>query len=301
MRFSELTLASGGKSVDKSWAEVERVPQISRPLGAQVRGTWLWHANIIASDPSGVLAFASAHGINRIYLQFSASVPKGAYSSFILDAHQRGIEVDALGGEPSWALVRPELGVVAFLRRVTEYNQAEPRDTRFAGAHLDIEPYVLPEWQDERRTVIGGWMRAVSAAEDVTHQAGIRISLDLPFWLRTLAAADDQERLGTWMLEHADSCAIMAYRTSLDGANGIVAVAAPWLREAGRLGRPALVAVATSLEGEKAGDGFRDQKDLEACLLRLPRAFAHDAGFGGYAVHSLERWVRLARTGPAAG
>lgn len=260
-----------------------------------IQAMWLWHTSLILSDPSQVLAFAQTHGINRIYVQVSRSVPSSAYASFIGNASSDGIAIEALDGDPSWAQDPNHAGLLSFVSWTAAYNAAAPQAARFAGLHLDMEPYTLPAWQTNRDAVIQDWQFAIQAFEVAAHQAHLPTCIDLPFWLDNFTVSGSQEPLGSWMLQHADSIAIMAYRTRADGPNGIAAISQPLLLDAASMNRPVVIGVDTTSASTTSGvsASFSNEQELTQQLTLLGQILGKDPSYAGYSVNEYETWSTM--------
>lgn len=261
-------------------------------------GMWLWHTALIASTASDILDFAAAHAVNAIFLQASSRVPYSDYASFIERARGHGIDVEAVNGDPAWALPSGSASVRAFVDWVEAYHQASRPLERFTGLHLDLEPYTLPEWQTDRAALIRGWANAVKTFSQAAQDIGLAGTLDVPFWLNTLTLPDSEQPLGSWMVRQVSRIAVMAYRTSALGRGGIVSIATPLLHAAQDAHRQAVVAVDTSPTNPPPGSVQTSfyglsQRVLDQQLSLVDEALSNEPGYAGHAVNAYEDWPTL--------
>lgn len=63
------------------------------------------------------------------------------------------------------------------------------RPVGFDGIHLDIEPYVLPQWAADHDAVIQTWESNLSAFLGKTSGSGLELGIDIPFWFDGYSAS----------------------------------------------------------------------------------------------------------------
>lgn len=67
-----------------------------------------------------------------------------------------------LDGAPDWVLAEKQGKLHQFIDWVNTYNNSVPPGERFNGIHLDVEPYVLPQWRSDPDKMLGLWMDTIS-------------------------------------------------------------------------------------------------------------------------------------------
>ncbi|MDF2682995.1 MAG: hypothetical protein K0R47_4185 [Brevibacillus sp.] len=261
------------------------------------KATWLWHTELIASEPEEILSFSREQGVNLIYLQIDSSKKPAYYQSFIRDAHRAGVDVHALSGSPKWALKENREKVVALASWLLAYNQSVADEEKFTGLHLDIEPYLLPEWKTNQESVISQWMENVKAYVDLARQdPELEIGCDIPFWLDKIYLTDAPDTaLSQWLIAQHDHVAIMSYRDRAEGPNSISALVPQELGWADDLGKKIMLGVETKQSNEGNFVSFYEEgaQYLNQELSKLPALMADHPSFGGIAVHSYEHWKVL--------
>ncbi len=245
--------------------------------------------------------FSKTNGVTHIYLYVDRKrVSPNDYSRFIKAAADQGIRVEALGGEPAWGLKQNRRQLQDFIEWVASYNTNVSEGERFSGIHLDIEPYLLPEWSAEKIRVIEEWLSNMDfAANEVKRLGnGIGVALDVPFWIQSIEVPGyDQLRVGTWMLKRFDTLVLMNYRDAADGRDGIVSNAIPMLEEATSSGKAVVVGVETapSREGSKTTFYEEGYEIMERELNKSQAHFEAYGGFKGFAIHGFPHWFRSAK------
>ncbi|WKL02346.1 hypothetical protein Q0F98_40110 [Paenibacillus amylolyticus] len=154
--------------------------------GADIQAAWVWQAQSV-SNGDELLANAAKHKINRLYVNVDMTLSKEVYQTFIAKASRAGIAVEALGGDPSWALSGREGPMLRLASWVSDYNQAAEPNEQFDAIHLDIKPYVLPAWKEDAQPLVQSWVANMNLLfEQVRQDGAVAVNIDLPFWLDSL-------------------------------------------------------------------------------------------------------------------
>ncbi|MET3292951.1 UNVERIFIED_CONTAM: hypothetical protein ABID98_005648 [Brevibacillus sp. OAP136] len=261
------------------------------------KATWLWQSQLISSEPEQIIAFAKEHGVTLLYVNFSPTRKAAEYQAFIKKATASGIAVHALGGERSWGLEQNRPRLLAWVDLVLAYNAGVSKEERFTGIHLDIEPYLLPEWKTKQSDVIGQWMGNIKAyTAKVRKTPALEIGCDIPFWLDSIALPNDAAAsFGKWLIAQHDHTAVMAYRDRAVGSNSISALSAQELAFADELGKRIFVAVEAKKSGEGNFVSFAEEGKtyMNAQLAKLSLLLSEHPSFAGNAVHSYEYWKTM--------
>lgn len=226
------------------------------------RGLWVWNTAELLSGAASVdelLSRARMWRLNEIYLQLphDPGAPlrwrqesDAALAALIRRLKSRRLKVHALDGMAAMGLPELRSPVVELAREVSRYNARCGRRCQFDALHLDIEPYLLPEFGGRRRAELLDSTTATLAA--VRHAIEpLPLWIDIPFWYDE---GEEQGRPGTPCERHAfltrawnsvDGVIVMSYRTSADGADGLAMHALGEATLAKASGRPFLFAVET--------------------------------------------------------
>ncbi|XID90349.1 hypothetical protein ACF3MZ_17555 [Paenibacillaceae bacterium WGS1546] len=267
-----------------------------------VLATWVWDTTTLMEDKSEMLAFAQDQGVNVIFLYVDRkSRDFEPYRAFVEEAHGLGIEVEALGGDPAWGLTDYRQEIEAFIEWIDDYHEAVGERAAFDGIHVDIEPYLLKEWEQDRDQVVRQWMdNAAYLVGRVQQQdVALRVSADLPFWIHQIPARPD-ESLGAWMIERFDRVVLMNYRNFAIGDNGIVEHALPMIREGTKAGKPVIVGLETGPtdEGEHVTFHGKGTSSLQR-QMRLSHIFMRwHTGYEGFSIHHYQSWKEASESNP---
>ncbi|MFM1651129.1 hypothetical protein ACI7RC_03385 [Brevibacillus sp. B_LB10_24] len=261
-----------------------------------IRATWLWNTPMIASEKDQIISFVKENGINLIYLQVNRRlVTKEQYRAFLKSAHEAGIEVHALDGAPDWALGKNQDRLTALVTWVKDYNQSVAEDERFRGVHVDIEPYLLPEWKQDKSAVIRQWIDNVQVfVQQAKSDPELETGADTPFWLDTLQVSDDPgaETVSRWMARTFDHVTLMAYRNHAEGPNGILQITQNKLAEADELGRRIVIGVniRESTEGDFVTFYKEGAEEMEQQIAIVDERLSGRPSYAGISIHDYQNW-----------
>ncbi|GED68293.1 hypothetical protein BRE01_19950 [Brevibacillus reuszeri] len=271
------------------------------PAEKKSKATWIWQSEIIGQDKQQVLEFCEQNEINLIYLRIDMNKPSDYYRSFIREATAQGIEVHAVAGHPAWAFESNQKRMMNIVAWVKKYNLESEKDERIRGIQLDIEPYLLPQWETERERVIREWQANVEVfTEAVRDETGLTSSVALAFWLDDIPTPDDPDMpLSKWMIDQFDTICIMAYRDKLEGSNGILALIEQEMHQADELGKRVLVAVNMKKDvNDHVSFAEEGVVEMNRVLSLLPEHLEQHPSYNGVAIHDYRYWREAAASMP---
>ncbi|WP_127592882.1 copper amine oxidase N-terminal domain-containing protein [Paenibacillus lautus] len=274
------------------WQPAHNRVNIMSSVASVPKGTWIWDSNIIKQDQDKIISFAKMKGVTSIYLQVDRDIDSAIYEGFIRKTKSEGIQVEALEGRPEWAYKSKQEDIQKFIAWVKAYNSSVGPEASFSGLHFDIEPYALSEWTKDNKTILESWMDNMRLIEKETKGSGLKIAIDVPFWLNTINVPGKDYSMSAWMLEKFDCLVIMNYRNHALGSNGIVENAQAMLREASTLKKKVVVAVETlkSKEGPRVSFYSMSSEVMEKELQSAHNQLAHYASYAGFAIHDFKSW-----------
>lgn len=274
------------------WQPARNLVSIMTSVANVPKGTWIWDSHIIKQDQEKMISFAKMKGVTSIYLQVDRDIDPAIYEGFIRKAKSEGIQVEALEGRPEWVYKSKQEDIRNFIAWVKTYNFAVGPEGSFTGLHFDIEPYALSEWTKHNKAILESWMDNMRLIEKETKGSGLKISMDVPYWLNTIHVPGKNYSMSAWMLEKFDCLVIMNYRNHALCNNGIVENAQVMLREASTLKKKIVVAVETvkSTEGPRVSFYSISNKVMEKELQSAHNQLAHYASYAGFAIHDFKSW-----------
>lgn len=233
------------------------------------RFAWQWSMTPVLSDAAArtaLLDLMTAQRIGTVWAQVSTEAdgpappaPRGGSGAvvprplrlarpddwrvFIAEARRRGIQVEALDGDPTWALKAYHAGPLGVVDAVLAYNAASKPEERFAGIHFDIEPYLLISWRfpRSREQLLRELLDLATRCQRRVREAGgVRFGVDIPFWWDSI---DDgtgrpigdtlfegvRKSAARHLIDRLDNVGIMNYRNTAAGTDGMIAHGTPIL------------------------------------------------------------------------
>jgi len=245
---------------------------------ASPRALWVWDGPV-----DQAIDVAESDGFDVLFVYAPPGFDPAPYRDFVNRAASLGIEVYAMGGDPSWATDK----------RVWQDWVAEVEAAAiFDGAVADVEPYLLPEWSEpgSQQKLINKYLHRLN---DARRQA---VSIDLiaavPFWW-DLAEFDRRgESLVERVVDRSDGLVVMAYRDHAAGADGIIEHASAEVATASAAGKIAWIGVETGDAGlDKVTFAEEGRSYLAGELALVDAEFAGE--LAGVAVHHYGAWIVL--------
>lgn len=252
--------------------------------------TWVWEQ----PDPGALAAWVAAHQVRDVFVATPVRWEDPGRRDDVRRLRAllpRTVRLHALGGDPGW--VHDPRAALTWLStaRSTEV---------FDGAHLDVEPWVLPDWASDRDEVVHAYLRVLG---DLVRADHLPLEADVAFWLHEVLVPADADhpqprRLDEAVLDLLPAVTVLAYRRSVTGPDSITALAAPTLAAARARGRRCRVGVETRDLGPDPGarrQTFfgRPRRELDAALRTADTLLGGWSGWAGTAVHDYPGWVAL--------
>lgn len=240
---------------------------------ADATATWVWRSPV---DPGGTVSFAVSRGLREVYLAVGAGGVDRPTAKLAEALRANGIAVAALGGDPGWTLDHD-----AALRWAERVTAGAP----FDGVHLDVEPWVLPDWPQQARRLMDSY-----AALIATVAARGPLAVDVVPWL-----ADEHRGALAHVVRHCDAITVLAYR---DRAQRILTDVRDIQEICRAVGRRYRIGVETQPVGPSLPSGVTFGDDGSAAMARELSSVVSgidDDLFEGFAVHHLDSWRAMRR------
>ncbi|KAF2713907.1 hypothetical protein K504DRAFT_462385 [Pleomassaria siparia CBS 279.74] len=196
------------------------VPLLSpRATQTHSRSMWLWNSDIILNSTS-VSDFISVakspkNNINRVYALMDRDMGNAVWQSFIQQCTARGITVEALTGDAQWIVGGTSGGGPTLkyeLNWLKQYQNSAPLGARFAGIHMDIEPWGLSGWSSNEQTYVNSLVSIVNTVSTFAKSNSLTVASDLPFWANQIPCQG--VFLDTCLLPLLDAVNFMTYRNT---------------------------------------------------------------------------------------
>ncbi|PSL40115.1 hypothetical protein B0H99_106131 [Planomicrobium soli] len=260
-----------------------------------VRATWLWNPWMIYSDEAGTLAFLESKGVNKVYVQIDADIPSSVYRSFIEKAGAKGMRIFALDGAPGWVAPKGAIAQDQLMAWVKTYQTGSTAKQKFAGIHLDVEPYLYSGWNTNRAATVKAYQDLLTKAKNSATTLKLPLEADLPFWFDEISYKNTYGKgvLAEWVIAKTDSVSIMSYR---DTAPFIIDLVKNELAYGQKYGKTVVVGVETDQTDEGSSISFYEEGEafMNQQLSIVTNHYSSHPGFGGIAIHHVDSWKTMA-------
>ncbi|MBI3322447.1 MAG: hypothetical protein HYZ94_02060 [Candidatus Omnitrophica bacterium] len=308
--------------------EIERITQQNLPRAQRdersPRALWVWKWDPVNKPDvrKDMLEFARRTAIERIYIYLGEEpLPKTAkdyqenLAAFVKEAHAQGIEVQALQGNPLWALKEYHSRVTEWIGGFLEFNRARPPEERLDGVHMDIEPYLTQEWETgDREKLKAEFLELLAACRKLIDEdngksksvpgtgtvPGTKSDGPRPWARGPLAKKpflmglaiplfyNREPEMEEKLLSYLDYAALMDY---YDTSRDIIQEGRAHMALAEKAGVAMVIGVETQdlvqmNQGKRRNTFFEEGwEEMERELAAVSRAFADSASFDGVAIH----------------
>ncbi len=289
---------------------------------AEMRGMWIYKTDEIASSASASNAlfdFCAQRHITDLFWQVHFErLPDGGRPlqnteptrTFLQRAHARSLRIHALFGDPSHTLRAKHGIVLASVDGILIFNREGATDAHFDGVHLDIEPHGLPQW---KKAELAQKCDLLTQFVEVNHKAvsrahaedpGLIYGVDIVFWLDKTTpigkpaypvifqgiAKDAAKHL----LDCVDHVAIMSYRDTAEGKNGIISLVAKTIAYADTTKAKVFVGAKMANIGPKM-EGFYGMTEAQmmSALKAVDDAYTPHPGYAGLAFFMYEAFKTM--------
>lgn len=147
---------------------------------------------------------------------------------------EKHINVYGLDGSPEWGLYERHEVPLTMVKLIAAYNASAAYKEKLAGAHFDIEPYLLLGFNDPelRQQIIYENLDLKKKLSTLCTEHQLILGLDIPFWYEDpdstgLAAThisfnNKAQAASYHMIDLAKHVAIMGYRNFTFGSDGMI-------------------------------------------------------------------------------
>ena len=175
--------------------------------GRTADGLFSWRGEAIADETAraALLAVAQKNGIGAIYQEADADE---AFAAFCIEAEAQGVQTFLLVGQPKWALDASGTRQCEAVERAAALGAD--------GVVLDVEPYLLNEWDTDRAALVESWICGTVAAKRLCEQKNLLLIVCVPYYLEDRIDAAQYERL---VGDGCDALAVMNYYRKNEAAH----------------------------------------------------------------------------------
>lgn len=292
------------------------------PAAAAVpRAVWVWEADTFQlldreDQWNKTFAFLARWNLTTVYLYADEYRGRNIirdepekYRRLIAALHGRGCKVYALLGSmylktQRYILPERRAAAVQMFENVLRYNAGNAAGERFDGVNIDIEPYLLDDWGENRTLHVTRYLDLAAEFMRLKDKAGDTLAVGpaIPFWfdgIDDIVWKGKRQRLSDHVQNIYDYVAIMDYRNFARGADGIIAHATDELEYADRTGKTVVIGVETlQTDPRKVTFYGMGHAAMEGQLRIAEIEFLSHPSFSGFAIHHLGSYLNMTDSKP---
>lgn len=267
---------------------------LSVDAAASERATWLWNPWVIVSDGAGTIALLQKKQVNKVYMQIDRDIPMKIYRSFIGKAFAKGIQVYALDGSAEWVAPKGYISQNQLMSWIGKYQSGSTSAQKFAGVHLDVEPYLYSGWRTNQAETIKSYQSLLMKAKSSTAALNLPLEADIPFWFDEISYKNTYGKglLTEWVIAKTNGVTVMAYR---DSASLIIDIVKNEITLAEKYKKSIVVGVETgdTEEGDTISFFEEGESYMNRQLIEVKNYYAGVSALKGIAVHHISSWMTL--------
>jgi cell division septation protein DedD len=299
-------------------------PTVSPSTNGKEQGMWIWDfpSQMLSATADGKMKTLQANGFNAVYITTDdyldiASMAEGSaktaaktsyfnnLAKFVTKAKALGMVVDAEGGWRDWAYSSNRYKGFALIDMVKEYNAAHP-EAKLRGFQYDVEPYLLPEYEGDKATVLAQYVAFVDQSIQRLIGTDIQFSIVIPHfyddvnqWTPTFAYNGKTTYAYNHLLnvlekKPGSTILLMSYRNTYEGTNGTRAISETEVKEAGTTHTKVIVGQETgNVDPAYVTYYGLTKAALFAGAAQIKAGLGGNAGYGGTAVDYLDPFLAL--------
>lgn len=177
-------------------------------------GIFSWNEEMMSEDEAQNLSVCLERtNISTVYQQFSEEMllsEEASAEDFIDRMKKDNVQVYGLMGQAEWAYDRDGKNLIDNMDYIATYNEKQAKDARIKGILVDVEPYLLKEWDE-------GWEARAQLMEGflsgMEHAYGYALKNQLEFWvcIPTFYDSTNKDILEALISRCCDGVAVMNY------------------------------------------------------------------------------------------
>ena len=292
--------------------DVERMQKENSPKAKPdprfTRFSWVWKYDPVNSREirRDLLTFAESTALKTLFVYLGEDpitrTPQeyqDRLAEFLREAHARGIQIEALQGNPLWALKANHSLALNWVKGYLDFNKKRPLAEKIDGVSLDIEPYLTSEWETgDREKLKSDFIELLSQlrrmVDDSVHpelvEGSFQLGVAIPVFYKREPEFEEA------LLKQVDYAALMDY---YDAAVDIIENARFHINLANRLGKKIVIGVETQDlvqmgQGKRRNTFFEEGwGEMEQEMKKVADDFCKEPGFGGLAIHCYDSYRLL--------
>ncbi len=320
-KFSSIAFVETENILANAVSSVDTSSQAS--VNGMEVGTWLWTPILdqTAKYRSSILSGAAKNGIKNIYLSVDSyldiyimpdseekTLKRKLFDqnveSFIREANEKGITVDAEAGWRNWAEDGNAYKAYATINYANRFNRTH--SVKFRAFQYDVEPYLLEAYQDKKDVVLKNFLKLIDDSVTFLNKSDLQISVVIPeFYDGTNGDTPRFMYKGKngYAVDHllsildrraGSKVIVMSYRNFSKGTDGSIDISTNEIDSANKHSTKVIVAQETGdVEPSYITFHNTNKKYFSRQKTELEKAFSMNSSYGGIAIHYINAFMDL--------
>lgn len=159
----------------------------------------------MGGDARALFDCARACGANSLYQWMDSDTDAERAAAFLRDARAEGLRVYALMGDAAWTAER--------MTQAIALAESLGKEEGLAGVVLDVEPYLLEGWDEERDAIMRRYLDGLEEAGRAAKEAGLELAVCVPCFYDSWGLEEALERIVCL----CDRLVVMNYQRGREG------------------------------------------------------------------------------------
>lgn len=263
------------------------------------KGMWSWRDSDIINPTAqqNLLNFAVANGVNDIYVsaQWLIDNSPSQLEAFINNAANKGISVELLYADPTWALTANHQQALDQISKANTFINSLT-GARPVALHFDVEQHSLSDWGSNQISY-GNQLIDLYAKIMAAKNPNLLLNIDIAMGYEyvNITRSGVTKTLTQWLIDTTDRTTLMDYRDFASGVDGIVDHANHPVNYAATKGKLAYIGAETNcgLTPQKVTFCEEGRSSLDTELWFSKSNYSCNQGFGGIAIHDYAGYSTL--------
>lgn len=170
-----------------------------------------WKASTVLEEPDRLIQVLEKQDISALYQELDSEMDPESLTAFLEKLTAYKIELYFLTGSPEWALERYKDRLLEKVEAAAGLKRAAPEAVK--GIVLDVEPYLLEEWEDSSEAIMESYISSMRCAYHYAREQDLELILCIPYFYDTKGLSVQLEAL---IGSCCDSIAVMNYYRGME-------------------------------------------------------------------------------------
>ena len=165
-----------------------------------------WSSNVITQEKEELFSVMKEAKLNTLFQSISTTEDIN-YDEFLTSAKNQNIKIYALTGTPEWALSEDGESMIKRVEFIAKINEHLPDDTKIKGIVMDVEPYLLDGFEENRKEIMKKFISAISKTYEIAKKYDLELVVCIPYYYDHWNLESELEEI----VINSDTIAIMNY------------------------------------------------------------------------------------------